>query len=131
MNQHVDMISHAIHRVCFTLKLANQATKVGMQLCSDVGSDQWFPIFCAENDMGNKMCEGSAHNFMPPAVAGSGHFTKLTHSLRCGLEECRQLCWLDFACVLSADHIGLICAPVNKAKRQSLLACVILYMKLL
>src|SRR5438552_9735611 len=32
---------------------------------------------------------------MSPAFAGSQSLYFFTHSLRCGLEECRQLCWLD------------------------------------
>ena len=35
-----------------------------MHLCSDVGSDQRLTIFCAENNVGNKMCEGSAHIYV-------------------------------------------------------------------
>src|SRR5205807_5864071 len=31
---------------------------------------------------------------MSPAFAGSQFALFFTHSLRCGLEECRQLCWL-------------------------------------
>src|SRR5881227_4063257 len=96
MNQHVDMISDAIHRVCFTFESANQAAKIGMHLCSDVGSDQRFAIFCAENNMGNKVCEGSAHNLCRPHSRAPGIVQNPTHSLRCGLEEYRQLRWLRF-----------------------------------
>jgi len=36
---------------------------------------------------------------MPPAALAHNSVLLFTHRLRCGLEECRQLCWLGFKSV--------------------------------
>src|SRR5436305_1711305 len=50
---------------------------------------------------------------MPPAFAGSHPAFILTHSLRCGLEECRQLCWLRYCSRIQRYYALLLVSPVE------------------
>src|SRR5205085_11337462 len=54
---------------------------------------------------------------MSPAYAGLNPVFSFTHSLRCGLEECRQLCWLRFTFVHICKSYPLKCGHTSFASR--------------
>ena len=55
---------------------------------------------------------------MSPAFAGSHLLLLLTHSLRCRLEEYRQLCWLRSTSAQFFYQIGLFYAAADTLLEQ-------------